>query len=148
MDYDGQARILGMGHDVVDCVEFREQLDLPGSRFDNLFSSREKAQCRARASESHDDYVNHLAARWAGKEAFLKAWSHALAPQAAMPYTVDNFPWALIEILSDAAHRPSIFLPPSVSEKLCETLGLCAKIHLSLSHDGGVASAVVILEQN
>lgn len=139
-------QIAGMGHDVVDCASFREQLELPGSRFDELFSAREKAQCRARSGQSHDDYASHLAARWAGKEAFLKAWSHALAPSVQMPYTIENFPWSSIEILNDSVHRPAIFLAQCVEEKLRETLGTSVHSHISMSHDGGIASAVVILE--
>lgn len=162
---DGGFAIAGMGHDVVDCAEFREQLQLPGSRFEKLFSRREIAQCRMRAQQvgvhgmNEQDaaaldinpqeiaYAQHLAARWAGKEAFLKAWSHALAPSTHMPYTIDNFPWSSIEIMQDSVHRPAVVVSDDVERTLADTLGSAPRIHISLSHDGGIASAVVIVEK-
>ncbi|MFD0704772.1 holo-ACP synthase [Alloscardovia venturai] len=140
--------IAGMGHDVVSISDFQQQLNLPGSRFENLFSSREKAQCRAHSGVSLEDYARHLAVRWAGKEAFLKAWSHALVPQTHMPYSMEAFPWNAIEILSDSVRRPSIFLSSDVMQRLTESLGQSVTLHTSLSHDGNVASAVVLLEAN
>ncbi|WP_257639452.1 holo-ACP synthase [Alloscardovia macacae] len=141
MDIQNIASIAGMGHDVVDIPLFAQQLAVPGTRFEALFSAREKAQCRARES---GEYAEHLAVRWAGKEAFLKAWSHALG-SAETPYTMDNFPWSHIEILSDYSHRPSLVLGREVEGKLAECIKN-PRIHVSLSHDGRMASAVVILE--
>ena len=138
--------VAGMGHDVVSISDFQQQLNLPGSRFENLFSAREKAQCGARSGVFLEDYARHLAVRWAGKEAFLKAWSHALVPQTHMPYSMESFPWNAIEILSDSVRRPSVFLQRDVMQKLTESLGQRVIPHISLSHDGDVASAVIILE--
>lgn len=160
------SSIVGMGHDVVQCSSFAEQLSMPGSRFERCFSAREIAQCKARAQASHDDYVVHMAARWAGKEAFLKAWSHALGALGIteMPYSIENFPWAEIEIVHDNAGRPHITLTDRLSDTLHKTIvdqaqnsvnsGILAThdtgqniaIHISLSHDGDIASAVVIME--
>ncbi|WP_418969725.1 holo-ACP synthase [Alloscardovia omnicolens] len=150
---DTSAQIAGMGHDIVDCAEFAEQLAVTGTRFHQLFSAREATQCRAR-SRDDADYAQHLAARWAGKEAFLKAWSHALSPHNAMPYTIENFPWISIEILHDAVHRPSVHLDDDVNTTLYNSLRSAGKLkqndeihwHISLSHDGGIASAVAIME--
>lgn len=64
----------GLGHDVVDVAAFAEQLAEPGSRMRALFSVREVRQASDRARQKNDGEVVHLAAKWAGKEAFLKAW--------------------------------------------------------------------------
>ncbi len=64
----------GLGHDVVDVAAFAEQLSEPGSRMRSLFSVREVRQAADRARLKNDDEAVHLSAKWAGKEAFLKAW--------------------------------------------------------------------------
>lgn len=64
----------GLGHDVVDVAAFAEQLAEPGSRMRALFSVREVRQASDRARQKNDGEAVHLAAKWAGKEAFLKAW--------------------------------------------------------------------------
>lgn len=97
--------MLGLGHDVVDVPAFAEQLGEPGSRMRNLFSMRERWQTAQRMQVKRDGEAVHLAARWAGKEAFLKAWCEAISHRTkgdgdiAYPYTLDDFPWERIEIL-------------------------------------------------
>ena len=103
--------MLGLGHDVVDVPAFAKQLNEPGTRMRSLFSMREIWQTAQRSQLKHDDEAVHLAARWAGKEAFLKAWCAAISRHAkdgaevAYPYTLDNFPWVRIEILDDSHGR-------------------------------------------
>ena len=74
--------MLGLGHDVVDVPAFAEQLGEPGSRMRNLFSMRELWQTAQRVQVKRDGEAVHLAARWAGKEAFLKAWCEAISRRA------------------------------------------------------------------
>lgn len=106
-----------------------------------------------------DGEAVHLAARWAGKEAFLKAWCEAISHRTkgdgdiAYPYTLDDFPWERIEILDDSHGVPHVMLSPEVRCKLQQSLGLpvngdgqSCEIHISMSHDGSVASAVVTIE--
>lgn len=185
--------VLGLGHDVVDVAGFAAQLSEPGSRMRNLFSIRELRQAAARARVKHDGEAVHLAARWAGKEAVLKAWCEALG-ERTNPYTLDNFPWAQVEILDDSRSRPRVVLTPDCEATLWKSLGLeraetmradqmpqdenpvtfgesqqsvdelsseedllafgerllhvspsMLRWHVSLSHDGPIASAVVLL---
>lgn len=177
--------MLGVGHDVVDVAAFGDQLREPGSRFRALFSVRELRQAAARARVKHDDEAAHLAVRWAGKEAVLKAWCEALG-ERPYPYTLDDFPWAQVEIVDDQSRsRPRVMLAPDCEAMLLKSLGaqrtettdtdktpsgvavseesasdedLLAfgeqllgadppklRWHVSLSHDGPVASAVVLL---
>ena len=79
--------VLGLGHDVVDVSAFAEQLAEPGSRMRGLFSVREVRQAGERARRKNDDESTHLAAKWAGKEAVLKAWCDALGDMPN-PYTL------------------------------------------------------------
>lgn len=137
--------VLGLGHDVVDVAAFGGQLTEPGSRMRGLFSVREVRQTMARAAAKHDGEAVHLAAKWAGKEAVLKAWEEALG-KLPSPYTLDNFPWTKVEILDDGRGRPHVVLDPDVERTLRESLvGVRPQWHISLSHDGPVASAVAML---
>ncbi|WP_137654572.1 holo-ACP synthase [Bifidobacterium moukalabense] len=144
--------MLGLGHDVVDVRAFGEQLGSPGSRMRGLFSARELRQSAQRAKVKNDGEAVHLAARWAGKEAFLKAWCEALSFMSERddvsfhpPYSIDTFPWPCVEILDDSHGVPHVVLPLEMWRKLSESLGSPQShaIHISLSHDGPVASAVV-----
>lgn len=150
-----QSNIIGVGHDVVDVVSFADQLGEPGTRMLALFSVRERRQAAERARIKHDGEAAHLAARWAGKEAVLKAWCDALGERPA-PYTVDDVPWARIEILDDSRGRPHVMLAQDVRERLTRSLsrsenacdGSGLSWHISLSHDGPIASAVALLAKD
>ena len=164
---DGQEpgdRIAGLGHDIVALDVFAEQLAEPDGGMRRLFSPRELRQSALRGRLKADGDAVHLAARWAGKEAVIKAWCEALGETFPLPYTVDNVPWARIEILDDARGVPHVVLADDDARALSEALrgvqrdmptasdagaqpGEDARWrwHISLSHDGPVASAVAIL---
>lgn len=118
--------IAGLGHDVVNVAQFAEQMrDSDGWR--KLFSVRELRQCSLRSDTKHDDEALHIAARWAGKEAVIKAWCEALAScntnyPTDYPYTLDNMPWPEIEILDDSHGCPRVELAQEVQNKLYESV--------------------------
>lgn len=158
-DLDG---IVGLGHDVVALDAFAGQLEEPGGGMRRLFSPRELRQSALRGRLKADGEAVHLAARWAGKEAAVKAWCEALGECAPLPYTVDTIPWSGIEILDDARGVPHVVLADAVARTLEDSLdqatdgssgrGSAAgrgsaryRWHISLSHDGPVASAVAVL---
>lgn len=115
--------IIGLGIDVVDVARFEAALDrTPGLR-DRLFTPDE----RSRPSAS-------LAARFAAKEALAKA----LGAPAGLH-------WQDAEVVSADDGRPRLELSGTVAQE-AERLGV-TRTHVSLSHDAGIASAVVILEQ-
>lgn len=132
--------IAGTGIDLVDLARFEALLREPGSAFEaRTFTASERAVSYARPS---GDPVAHLAARYAAKEATVKAISQALAP-APLPSTLVDL--SEIEVLSDDAGRPSLALRGRV-RALAEAAGV-ARLHLSLSHDGSHATALVIAER-
>lgn len=154
IEHAAVGAVLGLGHDVVDVPAFVEQLNMPGSTFKSLFSVRERRQSEIRAQLKGDGENVHLAARWAGKEAVIKAWEEALGDRPS-PYSVESIPWAQIEILDDSRGRPHVVLAVAVEQCLRESVGRASRReadtqhdeitwHLSLSHDGTVASAVAI----
>jgi holo-[acyl-carrier protein] synthase len=74
-----------------------------------------------------------LAARFAAKEALAKALG---AP--------GGMHWVDAEVVSHDSGRPSLVMRGTVADK-ASGLGV-RQVHVSLSHDAGIASAVVILE--
>lgn len=127
--------IAGLGHDVVNVAQFAEQMrESDGWRA--LFSVRELRQCSLRSDTKHDDEALHIAARWAGKEAVVKAWCEALAScntnyPTDYPYTLDNMPWPEIEILDDSHGCPRVELAQEVQNKLYESVSQKLSTELS-----------------
>ena len=114
--------IVGVGIDVVDLDRFEEALErTPGLR-DRLFTTAEAE--RPVASQ---------AARFAAKEALAKA----LGAPVGMA-------WHDAEVGSESSGRPVLEMRGTVLAR-ADDLGV-GSVHLSLSHDAGVASAVVVLE--
>lgn len=127
--------IRGVGLDVVDTEQFATQLQDPASHFvSQVFTVQEQADCQSNA-----DRVRSLAVRWAAKEAFVKAWSSSRRGEAPMQ---EGPRWHEIEVALDPWHRPTLLLHG-------ETARLCGRnrCHLSMSHDGATAAAVVVLEE-
>ena len=77
----------------------------------------------------------HLAARFAAKEAFVKALRLGLR---------DGMSWQEIEVVRNGLGAPSLRLSGRAEEHAAAR-GV-TKIHLSYSHEGDYASATVILE--
>lgn len=131
--------ILGVGIDIVDLAGFRAQLADPASVYaERTFTAAELRDAGGRPSA---DPPRHLAGRLAAKEAFLKAWSAARWGQAPQLSAVDLHE---IEVICDSYGRPALRLTGAVAEAVA-SLGAC-RPHLSLSHDGGLATAMVVLE--
>lgn len=114
--------IIGVGIDVVDIDRFMESLErTPGLRA-RLFTPEEAARPPA-----------SLAARFAAKEALAKALGAPI-----------GLAWHDAEVESESSGRPVLTTRGTVLAR-ANDLGV-GSIHLSLSHDAGIASAVVVLE--
>lgn len=132
--------VLGVGIDLVDVVGFAEQLAAPGTRFElHAFSAGERAEVGATAS----DRTRRLAARYAAKEAFIKAWSASRFGRAP---TLTSWDLNEVEVVTDAHGRPSLRLSGAVAAAVHEQLDDRWTAHLSMTHDGPSAAAVVVLE--
>lgn len=116
--------ILGVGIDVCGIERFAETLARTPSLGDRLFTERERERPLA-----------SLAARFAAKEALAKA----LGAPAGLS-------WHDAEILNEAGGRPVLHLRGTVLDA-AEELG-AGHWHVSLSHDAGVATAIVVLESD
>ncbi|AVM00239.1 holo-ACP synthase [Gordonia iterans] len=128
--------VIGVGLDVVDVDEFAEQLDQAGSNMQMGFRVGERRD----AASKPGGPARHLAVRWAAREAVIKAWSSSrFAHTPILPETAVND----IEIITDNWGRPKVRLHGDLAKYLSGV-----KIHLSLTHDGGTAAAVAILEDD
>lgn len=131
--------ILGLGTDVVDVAAFAAQLADPASTFvDGTFTAQEQ---RDAAGPTERARVWSLAGRFAAKEAFLKAWS---ASRFEQPPALTSVDYREMEVRRDAYGRPRLALHGRVAASVAE-LGP-SRTHLSISHDGPVAVATVLLE--
>ncbi len=125
--------VVGVGVDLVHVPSFADQIDRPGSRFEDVFLPGEWRDASGRPTGP----ARHLAARWAAKEAVIKAWSASIFGEAPV---MDEHVHHLIELVTDAWGRPRIRLHGEVAEHLAGHA-----IEVSVSHDGDHAVAYVIL---
>jgi holo-[acyl-carrier protein] synthase len=131
-EISGLTGVVGAGVDLVHVPSFAEQLGQPGSRFPDVFTSGERADVASRG-----DDPRHWAARWAAREAVVKAWSSALH---GYPPVLGDEALRDISVACDAWGRPRIVLGGAVSRHLAGF-----RLDLSLSHDGDYAIAYVVL---
>ncbi len=132
--------IAGIGVDLVDVPAFAEQLADPASAYvTGTFTAAEHRDAQGRSSA---DPARHLAARHAAKEAFIKAWSVA---RWGSPPALAAVDMTEIEVLTDGHGRPALRLSGQVAAAVA-TLGE-VNAHLSMSHDGDRAIAMVVLER-
>jgi holo-[acyl-carrier protein] synthase len=122
------AVIVSVGIDVVLVERFAKALDRTPLLADRLFTDGERLTVSGnpRSAES-------LAARFAAKEAVAKS----LGAPAGLR-------WHDCEIVSDPDGRPWLTVSGTVATVAAER-GI-SRWHLSLSHDGGIASAMVVAE--
>ncbi|WP_164000442.1 holo-ACP synthase [Pyxidicoccus caerfyrddinensis] len=121
--------IVGLGLDI--CSISRIQRIMEGPRaeafLNRVYTEAERALCGGR-----HDAASAYAARWAAKEALVKALG---APPGIR--------WKDMEVRRDGG--PPYFALSGVAREVMEARGLEA--FLALSHDAGVAAATVVLQK-
>ncbi len=114
--------IVGVGVDVVEVARLVRALERTPSLRDRLFTAGEQQVVR----------VESLAARFAAKEAVAKVLG---AP---------GLPWVDAEVVAADNGRPTLVVHGAVAETAAAQ-GI-TRWHVSLSHDGGLATAFVVAE--
>jgi len=124
--------VAGLGVDVAQVSRFRRFLE-QGKQglLDRLFSAEEQAYALGKK-----DPAPHLAARFASKEAFLKALGLGLR---------EGISWQDMTVVRDSLGAPSLQFGGRAAEILAERQ--ISSCHLSYSHDGDYAFATVVLER-
>ena len=150
------STVLTVGTDLVHVPGFSAQLDQPGTVFaQRTFTAREFREARRRSQERGSSPAQHLAARWAAKESFIKAWSQAHVLRARSRGTstspvilAEDVDWREIEVVTDRWGRPSLRLSGTVAHAVEHSLGEEVSTPgcwpVSLSHDGDYAAAIVL----
>jgi len=123
--------IFGAGTDIIEVERVEEKLLRTASLKNKLFTPTEIAYC-----ESKHRPALHFAARFAAKEAFLKAMGTGWS---------GGHQFSEIEIINNSLGKPLLYVHGKVKE-FCEAHGIGA-MEVSLTHIKDVASAVVVLEK-
>ena len=124
--------IVGLGIDIVEIGRLGEALRRHGDRFaERVFTAGERAACEARG-----DRVLALAARFAAKEACLKALGTGWA---------EGLGFRDVEIVREGGQPPRLVLHGEAARR-ADKLGV-VRSHVSLTHQPGLAAAVVVLER-
>lgn len=122
--------IVGHGIDIVETERIEAMVRRHGPHFlDRVFTTREQDYC----SRNPKRYIEHLAGRFAAKEAILKVlgtgWRGGIA-------------WTDMEILPEASGQPKVTLSGECL-KIAAELGIC-RWHVSISHIKTHATASAI----
>jgi holo-[acyl-carrier protein] synthase len=120
--------IVGVGLDVCSIERMRRALERHGDRFFSRICSDEE-----RTDLAGRDVATSLAGRFATKEAFAKALDGA-----------PGVGWHEVRVRRAASGRPSLELRGKALD-LARSAG-ASRWHVSITHDAGVAAAVVVLE--
>lgn len=124
--------IFGIGVDLIEIQRIQENLERHGERFEaKVFTPLEREYCRRMPIPAQ-----HYAARFAAKEAFLKAlgtgWAKGVTWQDV---GIENLPSGMPRLVITGRAR-----------ELADECGV-GNMHVSLSHSRGHAVAVVVLEK-
>jgi holo-[acyl-carrier protein] synthase len=123
--------IVGVGLDVVETERIAHALAAHGRKFEQrVYTAAEQAACAPRA-----DRAQALAARFAAKEAFLKALGTGWVRGVSLRQ---------VEVVEGQGGRPALKLAGAAAARARRKR--VRKIHVTLSHQPGLAAAVVILE--
>lgn len=114
--------IVGLGVDVVDLARFERAMSRTPRLAERLFAESERGLP-----------LRSLAARFAAKEALVKALGDA-----------EDVRWVDMAIASDTTGNPAFVIDGHLAA-LLERRGIAA-LHVSMSHDAGVAVATVVAE--
>jgi holo-[acyl-carrier protein] synthase len=123
--------IVGLGLDIAEVDRIEAAIGRRGAAFlERLYTPSEVAYC-----ESHKDKFERYAARFAAKEAAMKAlgtgWSRGVR-------------WRDIEVAREPSGKPTLRLE-GVARQIAQRMGV-NNISLSITHSGNLALAQVIFE--
>lgn len=121
--------ILGIGVDLTPVSRMQKAFDTHPDRLEaRLFTDAERAYCRTKAHAAQ-----HFAARFAAKEALLKAL-----------HVPEGLRWHELEVVNDGDGAPAFKLSGNAAAAALE-LGV-RKLHLSITHADDAAMAFVVAE--
>lgn len=123
--------VAGIGTDLVDVARLEKSLARTKSFAERVFTKGERDYCGRRANSAEA-----FAARFAAKEAFLKAVGRGI---------LDGIPLSQIEVVNAESGEPRLELGPAARKAMQERGGTDALV--TLSHAGGSAVAFVVVRR-
>ncbi len=124
--------IFGIGTDIIEIARVEDKLSRTRGLREKVFTPRE-----IEYSESRGRSGQHFAARFAAKEAFLKAMGTGWR---------GGYRFNDVEIINDGLGKPEVLVHGKIKE-FCEANGI-RRCHVTLSHSKELAKAVVVLEKD
>lgn len=125
--------IVGIGVDIVDIDRIKQRIEAGTGFRDLVFSEEEIAYCEKKAN-AYESY----AARFAAKEAFLKAVG------CGIDFSIDL---KEIRIANNEIGKPYFILSERVEGLLMQQLGFIPEAQISLSHSKEQAIAFVLFNK-
>jgi len=126
--------ILGIGNDIIDITRIERTLERHGERFINrLYTDIERAKSERRKNRSAS-----YAKRFAAKEACSKALGTGIRQGVF---------WRDMGVVNLRSGQPTMALTGGAAERLAKMVpaGMEAQIHLTITDDGPMAQAIVII---
>ena len=121
--------IIGIGTDIFEVERIKTKIEKQPSLIEGIFTDNEINYCN-----QFKNKAQRFAARYAAKEAFLKAlgtgWRNGIT-------------FKDINIINDDLGKPDIILS-GIAKQIADKLGVTT-IHLSMSHTKDLANAFVII---
>lgn len=130
MNDRANSSIYGIGTDIIEVARVKRSVSRGSGFREKVFTANEIAYCEQTARKEQ-----HYAARFAAKEAFLKALGTGW---------VEPLQFVEIELASNPEGKPAIVLYGKTKEYV-EAQGI-TEIHVSISHVKDMASAIVVLQ--
>lgn len=119
--------IRGIGTDIIEVDRIADNINEHGQRFlDRIFTQNEQVYCN-----KYRQPARHYAARWAAKEAVVKAFGTGFG---------DEISHKDIEVINDQKGKPEIHLADHLMEKFNNP-----QLLITLSHCNSYATATVIM---
>lgn len=124
--------IFGVGTDIIEVRRVEEKITRTRGLKERVFTAREIAYCESKYRPGL-----HYAARFAAKEAFLKAMGTGWT---------GGHKFSEIEIIDNRLGKPELYVYGKVAG-FCNEKGV-SRMEVTLSHIKDLAQAVVVLERN
>ncbi len=123
--------VISIGIDIIEVYRIEKVLARTPRFAERVFTEQERAYCDAKGKTAAQSY----AARFAAKEAFLKALKTGWRGKIG---------WHNIEVVNDANGAPELSITGEAHRRLDER-GVCT-VHLSIAHSAGSAMSAVLLD--
>jgi holo-[acyl-carrier protein] synthase len=121
--------VIGVGTDIIECLRIRKMIEKHGELFlTRVFTEREISYCQSRKRATE-----HLAGRWAAKEAVLKCLGTGMHKGLC---------WTELEVHNDTAGCPHVMVRGATKD-LAQRLN-ASEILISIAHCRSYATAYAL----